>query len=64
MSFTRPLRNNALRAALLALAALALVGCATDETPESQHAGSSLPWNRPEKWEGPGVLGSSMQGTR
>ncbi|MFZ4598018.1 MAG: hypothetical protein ACOYNN_05180 [Terrimicrobiaceae bacterium] len=50
---------------LLVLVLLALVsGCATGDKSESDYAGSSLPWNRPEKWEGPGVLGSAMQGTR
>jgi len=64
MLFTRPVRSSLLLLGVVMLAALALGGCALEETPESQHAGSSLPWNRPEKWEGPGVLGSSMQGSR
>lgn len=60
MLFIRQLRNSL----LLACAAFAISGCASDESPEAQHAGSSLPWNRPEKWEGPGVMGSAMQGSR
>jgi len=50
---------------LLLLFVLAVLsGCATGENSDSNYAGSSLPWNRPEKWEGPGVIGSAMQGTR
>ena len=57
MSFTKRLLNSLLLAAALFL----IGGCATDK-PESQQAGANLPWNRPEKWEGPGVMGSMMQG--
>jgi len=54
-----------LNSLLLAAAFILLPGCAaTDDSPESQHAGSSIPWNRPEKWEGPGVMGSMMSGSR
>jgi hypothetical protein len=56
-----------LLSSLLAAAALfSLSGCATDSdsSAESQHAGSNIPWNRPEKWEGPGVMGSMMSGSR
>jgi len=59
MSFIkRPLNS------LLLLAGLFLIGgCAANDKPESQQAGANLPWNRPEKWEGPGVMGSAMQGS-
>lgn len=58
MSFIKRLRNS-----LFLLGALLLLGgCAVDDKPESEQAGANLPWNRPEKWEGPGVLGSMMQG--
>lgn len=53
-----------LLAALLLLAAAALSGCQTNET-ASRTGVSSIPWNRPAKWEGGGVFGSqlsSMQG--
>ncbi len=55
-----------LNSLLLAAAFILLPGCAatTDDSPESQHAGSNIPWNRPEKWEGPGVMGSMMSGSR
>lgn len=60
MSFIKRLLNS-----LLLVAALTLIGgCASSDTPESQQAGANLPWNRPEKWEGPGVMGSMMQGTQ
>jgi len=58
MSFIKPLLSS------LLLGLLFLSGCAVDETSEAQHGGSSLPWNRPEKWEGPGMMGSMMQGTQ
>lgn len=39
-----------------------LAACApTDETSQAHNeAGGTIPWNRPEKWEGGGVLGSQM----
>ncbi|MFZ4774204.1 MAG: hypothetical protein ACOYM3_02500 [Terrimicrobiaceae bacterium] len=60
MLFTKRLLNSL----LLAVALLTLGGCASSDQPESQQAGANLPWNRPEKWEGPGVMGSMMQGSR
>jgi hypothetical protein len=35
-----------------------LGGCASQ--PEDPNKVSTIPWNRPEKWEGPGVLGSQL----
>ncbi len=61
MLFTKRLLNSLLLAAGLTVL---LGGCASDDKPESQQAGANLPWNRPEKWEGPGVMGSMMQGSR
>ena len=47
-----------LRTSLLLLAlAFTVGGCASDEKVEANHAGSNLPWNRPQTWEGPGVMG-------
>lgn len=60
MSFIKRLLSSLLLAAGL----LAVGGCASDNKPESQQAGANLPWNRPEKWEGPGVMGSMMQGSQ
>lgn len=60
MSFIRLSKSSL----LLALVLLAASGCASDEKSNSTYAGSSIPWNKPEKWEGPGVLGSAIQGTQ
>ena len=46
----------------LALAALAfsLTSCASMEPEDNPNQVSSQPWNRPQKWEGPGTLGGIM----
>jgi len=51
-----------LACAALGALAFTLAACApqTDEQRSAQEAGGTLPWNKPEKWEGPGVLGSQM----
>ena len=42
---------------LIACLAFALVSCAdTQPTPSNQDQVSSIPWNRPEKWEGQGMM--------
>jgi hypothetical protein len=48
--------------ALLALAAFALgmAACSSNETATGHPQESSIPWNRPQQWEGPGVYGSAM----
>jgi hypothetical protein len=52
-TFTRTL------AALVILTAL--TGCATDQTtPTGQNRPSTIPWNSPASWEGPGVYGSAL----
>lgn len=53
------------RLALTTLGALVVTlisSCAPhdEETRTTIEAGGTVPWNRPEKWEGPGVLGSQM----
>lgn len=48
---------------VLLAAALCLGGCATDSEVSPEHAAGSLPWNRPQSWEGAGMMGSAMQGT-
>lgn len=50
--------------ALTVLAASALLTSCAPQTESDRtaiEAGGTVPWNRPEKWEGPGVLGSQMQ---
>ncbi|MEY3480218.1 MAG: hypothetical protein RIQ71_993 [Verrucomicrobiota bacterium] len=53
---------------LLAFVVLSLVpGCETTAPPPSeasQRGLSTLPWNRPAKWEGGGMLGSQMGAMR
>ena len=58
MSFIKRLLSSLLLVACLVLTG----GCAADDKSESQQAGANLPWNRPEKWEGAGAMGSMMQG--
>lgn len=46
---------------MLAGASLLATSCA-DDKPEVQHDQvSTIPWNRPEKWEGQGALGGFQQ---
>jgi hypothetical protein len=42
---------------ILLCGSLFLPGCASDQ-PQDPNRVSSIPWNRPEKWEGQGPLGS------
>jgi hypothetical protein len=42
---------------------LGLSGCATENT-SSRPGVSSIPWNRPAKWEGGGPLGGQMSAMR
>lgn len=52
---------------LLIICTLAFAGCATDNQQQavdsSGNAVSTIPWNRPEGWEGQGMLGG-MSGTQ
>ena len=53
---------------LLALLSLVILpGCETTTPPPSeasQRGLSTIPWNRPAKWEGGGMLGSQMGAMR
>jgi hypothetical protein len=42
---------------------MTLVGCATDESADPNRV-STIPWNRPEKWEGQGPLGGFAPGSQ
>jgi hypothetical protein len=44
----------------LTAATLGLSGCASSEDDDSSTRVSTIPWNRPEQWEGQGPLGSMM----
>ncbi|MES2571823.1 MAG: hypothetical protein V4710_17440 [Verrucomicrobiota bacterium] len=43
---------------------VALTGCATTDQPEDPNRVSTIPWNRPEKWEGQGALGGMAPQSR
>jgi len=54
-------RRRIALAILLATAALGFGACASDDTgPDGRPRESSIPWNRPASWEGPGVYGSAI----
>ncbi len=46
---------------LVALGSVFITGCATDtgKSDDPNHV-STIPWNRPEKWEGQGPMGGMM----
>jgi hypothetical protein len=46
---------------LLASACFGLSGCSNSE-PEDPNRVSTIPWNKPERWEGQGPLGSMLGG--
>jgi hypothetical protein len=48
--------RHGLAALLLVCAVFVVAGCATDE-PEDPNRVSTMPWSRPEPWEGQGPLG-------
>ena len=55
------------RLLFLAMIAAALPACETTAPPPSeasQRGLSTIPWNRPAKWEGGGALGSQMGAMR
>jgi hypothetical protein len=49
--------SRALSLLFLGLLALSFASCATDDQPKDPNKVSTIPWNRPEKWEGQGPLG-------
>jgi hypothetical protein len=54
---------------LLLLACMGLVACSTEETKRRERvppsvSDSTLPWNRPPKWEGSARYGSMMPQSR
>lgn len=52
---------SVLRALALAGFLFAAAGCASSATNTQTTGASAIPWNRPEKWEGTGMLGGMMQ---
>ncbi|HEX4086062.1 MAG TPA: hypothetical protein VHY22_14200 [Chthoniobacteraceae bacterium] len=57
--------NNVCRLFAAALLILGACGCASDSQPASQGQNnpnaSDIPWNRPQTWEGQGMMGGFMQ---
>jgi hypothetical protein len=47
---------------LLACAAFGFGACSNNSEPQDPNRVSTIPWNRPERWEGQGPLGSMMGG--
>jgi hypothetical protein len=47
----------------LAVVSVLLTSCAEDKPQDPNHV-STIPWNRPEKWEGQGPMGGMMPGSR
>jgi hypothetical protein len=50
--------------AILAGILMGLMGCATSDKPQDPDRVTSIPWNRPERWEGQGPFGGFMPGGR
>ncbi len=53
MGAMRLLLSSLLLATFLAM----VTGCASSSASADQEQVSTLPWNRPQKWEGTGMLG-------
>jgi len=45
---------------LAILTSLILCQCASTNEPKDREEVSTLPWNRPQRWEGQGALGGMM----
>ena len=45
---------------ILLAAAAGFSGCASEEQQNDPNRVSTIPWNRPESWEGQGALGGMM----
>ena len=52
--------NSAIRLLLVILAA-AISGCASTDKPKDEERVSSIPWAKPESWQGQGPFGGMMQ---
>ena len=59
------MKRHLLAALIAACVAATLAGCASTEDPATSRPGvSTIPWNRPAKWEGGGALGGQMSAMR
>lgn len=48
---------------LLVVISAGLSGCATTDKPTQDDRVSSIPWAKPESWEGQGAFGGMLQGS-
>ena len=48
---------------LLILIAVGIAGCASTDKPKQDDQVSSIPWAKPESWEGQGAFGGMLQGS-
>lgn len=48
---------------LLIVLAAAFTGCTTTEKPRQEDRVTSIPWAKPESWEGQGAFGGMLQGS-
>jgi len=59
------LKQISISLALVAFALVSLTGCASteskDPTMDGREKYSTVPWNKPQNWEGKGVLGGVVQ---
>ena len=49
---------------LLALIVAGITGCASTGKPKEDERVSSIPWAKPESWQGQGPFGGMLQGSR
>ena len=49
---------------LLAILAAGIAGCATTDKRKDDEQVSSIPWAKPESWQGQGAFGGMMQPSR
>ena len=49
---------------LLAIFAAGIAGCATTDKRKDDEQVSSIPWAKPESWQGQGGFGGVLQGSR
>jgi hypothetical protein len=49
---------------LIAFTGVLLGACASSDQPHDPNQVSSIPWNRPESWEGKGAMGGFAPGTQ
>jgi Spy/CpxP family protein refolding chaperone len=55
--------KNVTRLLAAALLILSAAGCASTDDQQNQNPNASaIPWNRPQSWEGQGMLGGFNQG--